>query len=49
MDKMITHGRFNEETISRASEVFPEPLEPAMPMMEVSAHGGLYSALFISR
>jgi len=26
--------------IAYASEVFPEPDEPAMPMIEVFAHGG---------
>ena len=40
MDKMTTHGRFKEETISTAKEVLPEPELPAMPMMLVFAHGG---------
>ena len=40
MDKMTTHGRFKEVTISTANEVFPEPDPPAMPMMLVLAQGG---------
>ena len=40
IDSITTQGRFNDETISRASEVFPDPLLPAMPMMLVSAQGG---------
>jgi len=40
IDRITTQGRFKEETISTAREVFPEPELPAMPMMLVSAHGG---------
>lgn len=40
IDKMTTHGRFREDTISTASDVLPDPEPPAMPMMLVSAHGG---------
>ena len=41
MDNMTTHGRFSEETISTASDVFPEPELPAIPIILVFAHGGL--------
>lgn len=41
MDRMTTHGRFKEETISTAKEVLPDPELPAMPTMLVLAHGGL--------
>jgi hypothetical protein len=41
MDRTITHGRFNDLMISTASEVFPDPELPAIPMMLTSAHGGL--------
>lgn len=40
IDKMTTQGRFNEDTISTAKDVLPEPEEPATPMMLVFAHGG---------
>lgn len=40
IDRMTTQGRFKEEMISRAKEVFPEPELPAMPIMLVSVHGG---------
>lgn len=39
---MTTQGRFNDLTISMATDVFPEPELPAMPMMLKSAHGGEY-------
>jgi len=37
---MATHGRFNDLTISIATEVLPEPELPAIPMIVKSAHGG---------
>ena len=40
IDRITTHGRFKEETISTARLVFPETELPAMPIMLVSAHGG---------
>jgi hypothetical protein len=40
MDKITTHGRFNEATIAKASEVFPDPELPATPMMLAFPHGG---------
>lgn len=40
MDSMATHGKFKEDTISTAKEVFPEPELPATPMMLVLAQGG---------
>jgi hypothetical protein len=40
IDRITTQGRFKEETILTANEVFPEPELPAIPMMLVSAHGG---------
>lgn len=40
--RMTTQGRFNDLTISMATDVFPEPELPAMPMMLRSAHGGEY-------
>ena len=42
MERMTTHGNAREETIASATEVFPEPELPAMPMMLMSAHGGEY-------
>lgn len=33
MDKITTHGRFKALTILTAKDVFPEPLEPAMPII----------------
>jgi hypothetical protein len=41
MDKITTQGKFNADTISTANEVFPDPELPAIPMMLVSAQGGL--------
>lgn len=38
---MTTHGKSSAETIARDKDVFPEPELPAMPIMLVSAHGGL--------
>lgn len=40
IDRMTTHGKFNEETMAWAREVLPLPEDPATPMMLVSAHGG---------
>jgi hypothetical protein len=37
---MTTQGRFKDLTISIATEVFPEPELPAIPMILRSAHGG---------
>lgn len=39
---MTTHGRFSDFTICIATEVFPEPEEPATPMIVTSSHGGEY-------
>lgn len=39
---MTTQGRFKDFTISMATDVFPDPELPAMPMMLKSAHGGAY-------
>lgn len=33
MDKITTHGRLRADTICMASEVFPEPDDPAIPMI----------------
>jgi hypothetical protein len=33
MDRITTHGRFSADTIFTASEVFPDPLEPAIPII----------------
>ena len=41
IDKITTHGRLKDETISTAKDVFPEPELPAMAIMEVLAQGGL--------
>jgi hypothetical protein len=40
--RITTQGRFNDLTISMATEVLPEPELPAMPMMLKSCHGGAY-------
>ena len=40
IERMTTHGRFRDDTISRASDVLPEPELPATAIMLVSAHGG---------
>ena len=40
IESMTTHGRFKEDTISRAKDVLPEPELPATPMMLVSVQGG---------
>jgi hypothetical protein len=40
IDKMMTQGRFNDWTISIASDVLPDPELPATPIMLISAHGG---------
>lgn len=40
MDNMTTQGKFRESTIALASEVLPDPEEPATPIMLVFAHGG---------
>ena len=39
-DNMITHGKLSCLMISMASDVLPEPLDPAIPMILISAHGG---------
>jgi hypothetical protein len=44
VERMTTHGNAREETIASATEVFPEPELPAMPMMLMSVHGGEYLA-----
>ena len=41
IDMMTTQGRLRDATIARASEVLPEPELPAIPIMLVSAHGGV--------
>lgn len=33
IDRITTHGRFRAPTIRTAREVFPEPLEPAIPII----------------
>jgi hypothetical protein len=38
MDKMTTHGRLSALTILTASDVFPDPLEPAIPMIFLRIH-----------
>jgi len=40
IERMMTHGRLRDFTISTAREVLPEPLLPATPMMLMSCHGG---------
>lgn len=40
--RITTQGRFNDLTISIATEVLPEPELPAMPIMLKSCHGGEY-------
>jgi hypothetical protein len=40
--RITTQGKFKDLTISIATEVFPEPELPAMPIMLKSAHGGEY-------
>jgi hypothetical protein len=37
---MTTQGKFKDLTISIATEVFPEPELPAIPIILKSAHGG---------
>lgn len=44
IESMTTHGKFKEDTISKAKDVLPEPELPATPMMLVSVHGGKYWA-----
>jgi hypothetical protein len=39
---MTTQGKFRDLTISIATEVFPEPELPAIPIILKSAHGGEY-------
>jgi len=41
IERMTTQGRFNFDTIAWDSVDLPEPEEPAIPMMETSAQGGL--------
>jgi hypothetical protein len=41
MDRMTTHGKLKDSVIAKASDVFPDPELPAIPMMLVLAHGGL--------
>lgn len=48
MTRITTQGRFNDLTISMATEVLPEPELPAMPMMLRSCHGGEYFASGVS-
>jgi hypothetical protein len=38
--RITTHGRFNDLTISMATDVLPEPELPAIPIILKSAHGG---------
>lgn len=45
MDRITTHGRFNLLTMACEMVDFPEPEEPAMPIMLTSAQGGAYDAL----
>jgi hypothetical protein len=40
MTRINAPGRFKELTISTATEDFPDPELPAMPMMLISAQGG---------
>jgi hypothetical protein len=40
MDKMTTHGKLRDATMARAKEVLPDPELPAIPMIDVFAHGG---------
>ena len=40
IDKIMTHGKFSDCTISIAKDVFPDPELPATPIMLMSAHGG---------
>ena len=40
IDRMTTQGRLKIDTIATASDVLPEPEEPATPIMLVFAHGG---------
>ena len=44
---MTTQGKFSDLTICIATEVLPEPEEPAIPIMLRSAHGGEYRALVV--
>lgn len=40
MERMTTHGRLNFETIAWDKVDFPEPEDPAMPMIQTSSQGG---------
>lgn len=40
MERMTTQGRFNLETMAWDNEDFPDPEDPAIPMILTSAHGG---------
>ncbi len=42
VERITTHGRSREARIASATDVFPDPELPAMPMMLISAQGGLY-------
>lgn len=39
-DRITTQGKFRDLTISIATEVLPEPEQPAIPIMLRSCHGG---------
>lgn len=48
-ESITTHGKFKDDTISSAKDVFPDPELPAIPIMLVSALSGiLESALTYS-
>jgi hypothetical protein len=40
IERIMTHGRLKDFTISIVSEVLPEPELPATPTILMSAHGG---------
>jgi hypothetical protein len=40
MDIITTHGKFNDLTIARARDVFPEPELPATPIILAFPQGG---------
>ena len=40
IERMTTHGKLNDDTISFAKDVFPLPEDPATPMILVLAQGG---------
>lgn len=40
MTSIATQGMFSDWMIFIATEVFPDPEQPAIPMMLVLAHGG---------